>query len=165
MKVTLNDAHILAKQIREKSSKVKGIDLFGSVLRNGIGHDVDLMLLVEDEIAREFWNSISMPRRVGGERWLKFRRIVKKILPSVDDFFIHTKKKARQEIVSKLIGLNLALLGENYRPGTVIEVWMLPLDWRVDKELNKSAMLRVANLENSMLLFLERIASTAKKIQ
>lgn len=40
MQVTIEDAYILAKQLKEQSSKIQGVELFGSVLKNGRGHGV-----------------------------------------------------------------------------------------------------------------------------
>jgi len=57
--------------------------------------------------------------------------------------------------------------GEKHKAGTVMDVWLLPTDWRSEGTLNKSAILRVAHISNqqSKLLFFDRVAKTAIKIQ
>ncbi len=154
--VTIEDAHILARKIKEKSLKVHGIELFGSVLKNGKGHDVDLMLIVDEDLWRKFW---SVTRDINPKwplRLMFIRRFIKKFLPFLDQVFIWKRKKTRQLRASNLIGLDLALLAEDYRPGTIIDVWLMPLNWH-------SRIPDITNNSN-MLVFLKRASQFSKKI-
>lgn len=127
--VTIEDAKILAQKIKEQSPKVQSIELFGSTLKRGKGHDVDFILTVEDGLWKQFWAIRDDINPRWPARLMTIRRLIKKLAPSLDNAFMEGRKNSRQLRASKLIELDLAKLGEGYRPGTVIDVWLMPHGW------------------------------------
>ena len=154
--LTIKDARFLSKKIIETSSKVQGVELFGSVLKNGSGHDVDLILIVNDNLSHRFWSVTAdiIPKWPARLMW--FRNLIKFFLPFLDQAFIWRRKRSRQLRASNLIGLDLARLAEQYRPGTIIDVWLMPDNWQ----------LRIVDITDNknMTLFLKAAASSALKI-
>ncbi len=117
MPITLEDARQLAKGLRSASPRVQGVELFGSVLRNGIGHDADFMVLVDEDIARRWWADMRDIRVSWPPALLFVRRIIKKYFRALDEASIQAKKHRRQARVSALLGFDVAAFGEAYRPG------------------------------------------------
>ncbi len=147
--VTIEDAHILAKQIKEQSPKVHGIELFGSVAKKSKGHDLDFILTVADGLWEQFWSITDDINPRWPAKLMSLRKLIKKFLPYLDNAFMEGRKHTRQLRASKLIELDLAKLGEEYRPGTIIDVWLMPLDWQshineITQNSNMRALLRGA---------------------
>jgi hypothetical protein len=126
---TLQDAQIVAKKIKDRSPKVHSIELFGSVARKGIGHDMDLILIVDEDLSRKFWPVVNkigphlpMPPMLA-------RSFIKKFLPFLDRA-LKKNKKARQDCASNLIGLDLVLVEKEQGPSIHIDAWLVPANWR-----------------------------------
>jgi predicted nucleotidyltransferase len=166
MKVTIEDAHILAKKFKEKSPKILGIELFGSLLRKGVGHDADFIFLVGDELAKAFWSDTSDINVRWPPELLFVRRILKKFLPALGEALIAKRKKRAHSRVSALLGFDVELFAETYKSGTKVGVWLLPSDWRIDHTLNRRAILRVADIadDRKTLLLFKLVAQVAIKI-
>jgi predicted nucleotidyltransferase len=166
MKVTIEDAYILARKFKERSPKILGIELFGSLLRDGIGHDADFIFLVDDELAKVFWSDTSDINVRWPPELLFLRRALKKFLPALDEALIAKRKKRAHARVSAILGFDVELFAEAYKPGTKLGVWLLPPDWRIDRTLNRSAILRVADIANDRktLLLFKLVAEVATRI-
>lgn len=156
MQVTLEDAHILAKQLKEKSSKIQSIELFGSVLKNRKGHDIDLLLITDEELVKKFWSVTNDIDPKWPPRFLFVREWIKKFLPFLDYLFIYKRKHTRQSRVSSLINVNVAELAEQYRPGTIIDSWLVPANWR--------SQIPQLTRNHNTLIFLNNAAKVAIKI-
>ncbi len=154
--LTIKDARILAEQIKEKSPKVNSVELFGSVLRNGQGHDVDFILVVDDELSRQFWLDMPNFRVTGGRRWLMFRRVIKKLLPWLMEAFDHKSKQARQLRASRLVGINLAELSKQYKPDASIDVLLMPHHWQ--------SQIHKITSDRNIAMFFQRIADSSVKL-
>ncbi len=131
MQVNTKDAYVLARQIIERSANVKAVEFFGSTLKYGHGHDLDFILIVEDQkLWQQFWAVTDDINPKWPTKLMFLRRIIKKFLPRLDDLFMRERKQTRQNRASNLIGLDLEKLGTQYRPGTIIDVWLMPADWQ-----------------------------------
>jgi predicted nucleotidyltransferase len=167
MHYTINDAHAVSRRLKSASPNIKGIELFGSVSTNGIGHDIDLILIVDENLAHRFWSNGDefWPdlRVIGGQRWLKFRKLIKKVMPLLDEAFTHGKKQMRLIRASELLGFDLISFSHNHRPTINMDVWLMPSGWRRNKQLNLSVVERMINpkTERNTILFLGRIAASA----
>jgi predicted nucleotidyltransferase len=153
---TIEDARALAEQIKNKNSGIHGIELFGSVQKNGVGYDIDLMIIVDDEIAQQFWSVPDDTNPKWPPRLLILRRFIKRYFRKLDEAVIKKRKQTRLLRASKLINIDLAALGEEYRPGTVIDAWLMPKDWqlRIDSITNNS----------NMRVFLKLIAPSSQQL-
>jgi hypothetical protein len=154
--VTLQDARILAGRIKEGSPKVHGVELFGSVYKNGKGHDADLILIVDNELSKQFWSITNDINPKWPPRLMFAREFVKNFLPYLDHAFIWKRKQTRQLRASGLIGLDLALLAEKYRAGTIVDVWLMPRDWR--------SHIADITTNSNMLVFLKNAARSSVKL-
>lgn len=166
MLVTINDAYAVAKQLKEKNPLIQDVELYGSVLKNGKGHDLDFILTVDDDTARKFWLQKDDTRFKWPPNLVFTRRILKTLFPWLDKALTQKKILSRNLRASVLLKIDLVLFGENYRAGTVIDVWLLPVDWRVGQSLNASSLSRITDISDAgnTLLFLEKMASVAKKV-
>jgi len=145
--VTIEDAYILARKIKERSPKIHSVELFGSVAERGKGRDLDLLLIVDDELAQKFWSMADDLNPRLPLRLLFVRKIIKKLFYSLDEAFVKKLKQTRNLRVSALIGLDLVHLGEEYRPGTAIDAWIMPVKWqsRITEITNNSNMMGFLN--------------------
>lgn len=166
MFVTLEDAHAVAKKLKDGSAKILSVELFGSVLKNGQGHDLDFMLLVDDELAQKFWAQKDDTRVKWPTSLFFIRRLNKRLFPALDEAFISKRKNTRIIRAQELVGLDFALLGEQHRPGTKIDAWLVPQDWRQGNKLNLSAMTRIADIsgDKKTLMLLKCVAEDSVKI-
>jgi hypothetical protein len=91
------------------------------------------------------------------------RQFNKRFLRALDEAFIWKKKERRQGRASRLLGIDLAALGDSYHPGTILDVWLMPEDWRIGKVLNEKVMLEIADIRDDPEThgFLRRIAHYA----
>src|SRR3989344_1864925 len=165
MLVTIEDAYAVAKRLKEKSPQIQGVELYGSVLKNGKGHDLDFVLTVDDDTARKFWLQKDDTRFKWPPNLVFTRRILKTFLPWLDKALTQKKILSRNLRASALLGIDLTLFGKNYRPGTIIDVWLLPVDWRTEQSLNTASLSRITDISDAgnTLLFLAKMAAVAKK--
>jgi hypothetical protein len=164
--VTLEDAHSFAKLLKQ-SPHVREVELFGSVLRHGSGHDMDCVLVVDEHIARTWWSEMYEDLRVRmGTRWLPLRRVIKRWAPFIDNLGMHARKKRRLARASELLGIDISQLCEEYRPGFALDAFLFPHDWRTNGQLNEAVLNRVIDLQNDRetFLFLQRVARQAVRI-
>jgi predicted nucleotidyltransferase len=159
---TLEDARILAEELKRRSTRVSGVELFGSVEKDGRGHDVDFVVIVDPKLAKKWWKEMRYEVRVRmGTRWLPLRRIIKKYCSALDEAFIKARKKHREVYASQLLGVDLATLGRKQR--TTIDIFLLPEGWRHGKNLNAHLVLPITGVgdHRNTRMFLESIARQA----
>ncbi|MBI5457707.1 hypothetical protein HY971_03215 [Candidatus Kaiserbacteria bacterium] len=168
MHVTREDAQILAGKLKEASPHIHHIELFGSVLRNGLGNDADLVLIVDEGIARRWWNEMGDELRVRmGTRWLPLRRFIKTYLTWLDTMSIRGRKHRRIARASELLGVNIEKLVTEYKPGAMVDIFLFPETWRTEKTPNMSVLCSLAGVirdHKETRLFLERTAHSAIRL-
>ncbi|MBV9159809.1 MAG: hypothetical protein JO019_04405 [Candidatus Kaiserbacteria bacterium] len=161
---TAADAHFFAKELRARSNVIHDALLFGSVLRDGKGNDVDLILIVDEQLARAWWKESRYDIRVRmGTRWLPLRRVIKKYCSVLDHAFIAARKERRIAVASRILGVDiLSLVRER---GIAIDVFLLPANWRHGLALNKEILpMTGVGSHHETVRFLERVAASAKHI-
>ena len=162
--MTYNDSVLLARKLRELSPAILGIELFGSVLKNGHGRDADFIVLVYDELAKYWWRKERELIRV---RWPDFlyehRWIIKKFMPFLYVVTVHNRRKKRLENSAKILGINLASLADAAGRIPDFELFLFPAKWRNGTEINMNLMRQVTDLadDRNTLGFLRRIARDA----
>lgn len=128
--VTIEKARQLAEKIKNKTELVLEIELFGSTLRNAQGHDIDLLLTVDENISNRFWRIVDKIGSSGPLPPLFIRRIIKLLAPSLDQVF-KKNKMARQSCALQLINLDLESLDLQTNYDGTLDIWLVPYDWRV----------------------------------
>ena len=128
---TLEDARILAGELKKRSPLVRGVDLIGSVAKHGTGHDVDLAILVDDDVARQWWAAEERNIR---PKWPHFllpvRRFCKIVFRPFDHFLIAGREARKRARASRLLGVDLDKL-VSLRPNVpYIDSFLFPKDWR-----------------------------------
>ena len=168
MRVTREDANQIARLLREKCPSLRGVELFGSTLRNGYGHDIDVVLIVDEEVARTWWRDSGEELRVRmGTSLLPLRRFIKTVFPAVDELFIRARKARRQARASELLGIDLTKLGTEYKAGLIIDSFLLPENWRDESRADFHVLTRLAKvIENDRMTrsFLMHVAKQAVRI-
>lgn len=166
MLVTIEDAFAVAKLLKEKSPKIQSVELFGSVLKNGKGRDLDFIVGVDDDTARNFWAEKSDTRFKLSIKLGLMLRSLKSFAPGLHKTLTQKKIQSRNLRAADLIGIDVVKLGQNYRPGTTIDIWLLPADWHKQQSLNVSALSRITDISDAQntLLFLSAIAPIVKKL-
>ena len=165
--ITYNEAIVLANILKTKSSAIKGMELFGSVVRNGQGRDADFIVLVDEDLAKRWWQEERELIRV---RWPDFlyskRWIIKKFAPFAYSTTVHERRLKRLVNSAKILGIDLNSLRESTGEIPDFELFLFPLEWRTEKEINLSLMNKITNLVNdkNTLGFLKRIAQEAISI-
>jgi hypothetical protein len=158
--VTFEEAKALAKKLKDPNPEIQGIDLFGSVARNGVGHDADIALLVEDPLAREWWREqhdairVRWPHVLYPQRW-----IVKKFAPFLYDLTSFKRRNAKSSAAAKLLGIDPLMYKD-------VEFFLLPVDWRRDTQMEPAAFARITDLLNDRNTagFYERVARDAIRV-
>jgi hypothetical protein len=164
---TYDDSVVLAHTLRKLSPDILGIELFGSVASNGSGRDADFLILVDDKLAKDWWEKerdlirVRWPDMLYGHRW-----IIKKFIPFIYSIVTHGRRKNRLEGSANMLGINLKLLANS--DGTIpdFEMFLVPTDWRTGTEINIDTMRQVTDLVNdrNTLGFLKRIAKYAVNV-
>lgn len=165
--MTYKEAVVLAKTLKALSDKIISIELFGSTLHNGRGRDADFVVLVSEDMAKHWWSSQRESIRV---RWPDFlyeqRWIVKKFIPFAYTMAIKDRKKKRLEATAEIVGISLEELADSSGAVPDFEMFLLPVTWRVGKELDVDQMEKVTNLihDSNTLGFLKRVANDAATV-
>ena len=160
---TREDAHVIAGELKAYS-KNRGVALFGSVMRDGIGHDVDLVILTEPRVVTEWWTDMGTELAVRmGTQLQPLRRIVKTYLPWLDEVSIRTRKRRRLTKASELLEVNLEEVANRCKPGLVIDCFLMPETWRNGTRLNSEVAYSLIPImrRRKTREFLERVAATA----
>lgn len=167
MHVSLEDARTAAKKLKAQP-RIRGVELFGSVLHNGRGHDVDFVVLVNADIARTWWTDMADDLRVRmATRWQPLRRhIIKPYFPWLDELSTRDRKKRRSARASELVGVDFEALANECKGGLVMDCFLAPENWRNGTELNIDALRDVIPLmnHNNTCMFLESIARRAVRM-
>jgi predicted nucleotidyltransferase len=162
--ITYEDSVMLVRKLRELSSEILGIELFGSVLRNGYGRDADFLILVKEKLAKYWWEKERESIRV---RWpdilYKHRWIIKKYIPFVYATIVHNRRKNRLKISADILGINLKYLINADGSMPDFEMFLVPAKWRIGSEINIDLMQQITDLVNDRNThgFLKRIAREA----
>lgn len=168
MRATREDADHVARLLKETCPAIRGIELFGSTLSKGHGHDIDLVLIVDEEVARAWWRDSAEELRVRMyTSLLPFRRFVKTVFPFLDVLFLHGRKARKQARASELLGIDIAKLSDAYKPGIIVEVFLLPENWRNGPTAKIGSLSRLADvIKHSWKTrsFLAHIAKQAVRI-
>jgi hypothetical protein len=159
---TRADAERIVETLKQNSG-IRRVELFGSVLKYGIGHDIDLIVLVDKEIAHKWWQGASEELRVRMGTWLQpLRRFIKTYLPWLDEMTIRSRKARRLALASELTGVDFVAAGN----GIVLDVFLLPEDWRVEDALNTGVLEGIVPIlhHRKTRMFLELIAKQVSRI-
>ena len=165
--MTYNDSVVLAKRLKELSPTILGVELFGSVLNNGYGRDADFLVLVEDALAKRWWNHERESIRVRWPDYLyKQRWLVKKFAPFVYAAVVHRRRSKRLKISANMLGIKLGGLAGSDGKIPNFEIFIMPANWRIGEEINADLMQDVTDLikDRNTLGFLKRIAKNAVKV-
>lgn len=165
--ITHEEALALARKLMALSPAILGIELFGSVRRNGYGRDADFLILVSDELAKRWWTEqresvrVRWPEALHGQLW-----IIKKFIPFVYGATVRERRRARLENSAKLLGIKLETLVNSEGQTPEFEMFLVPAKWRVGTQTNMEVMARTTNLINdkNTLGFLKRVAKEAIKL-
>jgi len=152
------DAESIVEKLKQHP-RISGVELFGSVLRKGRGHDIDFVVLVDREIARQWWSDMRIHLLVRmGTSLQPLRRFIKTVLPWLDEMSIRNRKAHRLAYASKLVGVDFSAIGQ----GINLDIFLMPEDWRTGTSLNVEALkdFGVLNHRNTRM-FLESIARQA----
>lgn len=168
MQVTRDDAEKLAEILKAQCTAIQGVELFGSVLRNGHGHDIDIVVLVDEKIAHAWWHDAAPDLHVRmGTALQPLRRVIKMVFPVLDELTIRARKARRQARASELVGIDFTKIAEEYKPGTVLDVFLLPENWRVGTVANMTMleeMAKIIRTDKKTRSFLKCIAECAVRI-
>ena len=165
--MTYHDSVVLAKRLKELSPVISGVELFGSVLRNGHGRDADFLIFVDGKLAQRWWNEEREAIRV---RWPDSlygqRRIVKKFLSFAYAMTVSKRKRKKLKSAADMLGIQLQMLAS---PGSQIpdfEMFLVPSTWRSGTKVNIEVMQRITDLirDKNTLGFLKRIARDASRV-
>jgi len=165
--ITYEESVTLANKLSKLSPAILGVELFGSVRRNGQGRDADFLILVGDDLAKRWWTEqresvrVRWPEALHGQLW-----IIKKFIPFIYATTVRERRSARLENSAKLLGIKLETLTDVRGEMPEFEMFLVPVQWRVGKEINLEIMKRTTDLMNhkNTLGFLKRVASEAIKI-
>ena len=168
MRVTREDADQVARLLKKKCPRIRGVELFGSTLRKGYGHDIDVVLVVDEQIARVWWQDAGEELRVRmGTSLQPLRRFIKTVFPLLDELTIRTRKARRQARASELLGIDLTGIGNEYRPGIIIDAFLLPENWRNGTSINLDVVNGLAEVirnDRKTRSFLASIAERAHRV-
>ncbi|MES2014360.1 MAG: hypothetical protein V4437_00905 [Patescibacteria group bacterium] len=166
--MTYDKAIVLAKKLRTLSPRILGIELFGSVLKNGYGRDADFVVLVDDELAKRWWTleresiRVRWPDFLYGQRWM-----VKIFFPFIYTMTVRRRRQKRLVVSAELLGFDLGVLADAHGTIPDFEMFLLPGNWREGTEVNIEHMTRVTDLTHDVntLGFLKRIAKDASPVE
>ncbi len=169
MRVDRADAQTVADRILESSKgSIQTYRAFGSVLRNGVGNDVDLILIVGENIAKQWWKEMGHELRVRmGTRWLPLRRFIKTYIPWLDTMSIRARKHRRIVRASELLGFDIEKVVHEYKRGMSVDIFLFPETWRTETTPNLPVLTSLADVirdHYETRIFLERIARAAIRI-
>ncbi|OGG56672.1 hypothetical protein A3D71_03480 [Candidatus Kaiserbacteria bacterium RIFCSPHIGHO2_02_FULL_55_20] len=168
MRVTLEDAQQIAQKLTAATPSIHHVELFGSVLRDGSGNDADLVLIVDEDISRQWWTDMGHELRVRmGTRWLPLRRFIKTYLAWLDTMSIHGRKHRRIARASELLGVDIEKLATEYKSGMMLDIFLFPETWRTEKIPNTSVLCSLADVicnHEETRVFLERTARSAVRL-
>ena len=161
---TYDDSIALAHKLRKLSPAIVSIELFGSVLQNGRGRDIDFMILVDEELARRWWEKereslrVRWPDALYGQRW-----IVKKFTPFLYSRIVYKRREQRLKFSADVLGISLSSLASPKGEIPDFEMFLVPAKWRIGTELNISVMEKITDLmcDKNTLGFFNRVASHA----
>ena len=164
--INYNDSVTLAKQLRKQNPAILGIELFGSVLRNGQGRDADFLILVANELAKAWWTKereqirVRWPDMFYGQLW-----IVKKFLPFFYDASIFKRRDIRLKSFADMLNVDLSKLTNPEGQLPNFEVFLVPVGWRTERELNLNVMREITDLmdDRNTLGFFKRVAKEATR--
>jgi len=132
----------------------------------GRGRDADLAVLVDKSIAARWWRNERESIRV---RWpdafYSLRWLIKAFAPFLYEATIRERKHARLTVAARILEINIDSLmdaGGHFD----VELFLMPIDWRIEKTLNTSAIEEITDLLNDANTrgFLHRIANDALRI-
>lgn len=165
--ITFEQACATAGELKQLSPRIRGTDLFGSVVHRGSGRDADFAVLVDDRLAARWWDEEREAIRV---RWpdalYPLRWVVKTFAPFVYEVTIRKRKRQRLVAAANILAVDIGSLVVNRGQHLDVELFLLPEDWRVDHTLNANAVRRVTNLvdDQNTRGFFNRIAKDAVRI-
>lgn len=108
------DARRIGASFREHPL-ILGVEVYGSVARDGLGNDLDLILVVADDTARSFIDR--MRSTMATRQWGIFKRR-----------FSVTQKQVAHALLGEPFGQILAAAA---RAGIHVDVILFPPDWRL----------------------------------
>ena len=129
---------------------VQKVEIFGSLSRNVLGHDFDMILIVSKETSNLFFQY--------SLRKINFFKKLKKIFPPAR-FFMLGHSYSRQKACEKLLGKKFMkkaerIVGEKYK----IDLFLLPSNYREDPGKYQS------KLPHINPKFMENLANDAKTL-
>lgn len=159
--VTLEAARQIAALI-SKSPAVIGVDVFGSVMYQGYGSDLDLVIVVSDDAAAAWWKRSPMfvPRATRFRGW--YHRAKKKV-PLLEHIFESHLHYRVRTATSDVLGLSVEECARSIAPGMRVDVALLPEGWRVGKMADRPKLSAYTSHAGT-LDFFERIAPISARI-
>lgn len=147
-----------------KVSGIKGIDIFGSVARDGYGADFDLIILTDQEKAQEWWVNAKMRIRQRSFFTILYHKL-KKVIPFFETIFEGEKRKRGVSIASDVFKHDLVSFFENYKPKIKVDITVLPENWRDGGIINFDVFNKLKPAPDTGTIgFFERIAKDAKRL-
>jgi len=147
-----------------KIDSIKGVDIFGSVARDGCGADFDLIILVSQEKAQEWWVSAKMRIRQRSFFTVLYHKL-KKVIPFFETIFEGEKRKRGVSIASDVFKHNLVSFFENHKPKIKVDIIVLPENWRTGGIVNYGVLKKLKPTPDAgTIMFFERIAKDAKRL-
>ncbi len=162
--ITYDESVAFAKKLKTLAPGILGIELFGSVATKGKGRDADFLVLVEDALARRWWEVEHESIRVRWpDGWYSQRWIVKRFLPFIYTRTTHARRNKRLLVSAKLLGIDLGELAGPHQAVPDFEMFLVPPNWRVGAEPNMEIMGQITNLvhDRNTTGFLKRVARDA----
>ena len=162
--MTYKDSIALAKKLRKLSPAILQVGLFGSVLVKGRGRDVDFVVLVDNRLAKSWWNEERESIRV---RWpdslYKLRWIVKKIIPFAYSATVRERRHKKLKTSLNMLGIESETLTDSTGKMPDFEIFFAPIEWRVGTEINMDVMGEITGLadDRNTMGMLNRIAREA----
>lgn len=99
---TYNSAWCIAEDIKKNSSHVRDVNIFGSIARDLIGNDIDLVIIVDEIVFRKFVTTLQDGYINPGDR----RFEVAEILQFGEHYF------------------------RAFTDNAALDVWLFPTDWK-----------------------------------
>lgn len=162
-KISIDTAKDIARLLFEKTN-IKGVDIFGSVARQGYGADLDLIILADKERAQRWWAGAKMRIQKRSFFTIVYHRL-KKIIPFFEIIFERKKRGKGVSLASSIFNYDLSSFFGNYKPKIKVDLVVLPENWRDGDTLNYEIIKKLnPSPDKGTILFFERIAKDSKRL-
>jgi len=141
-KISIETAKELA-HLLVKIDGIKGVDIFGSVAREGYGADFDLIILTNQEKAQEWWVNAKMRIRQRSFFTILYHKL-KKTIPFFETVFEGKKRKRGISIASDVLNMTLFRFLKTINQKIKVDIIVLSENWR-DGEAVNYGMLKKLN--------------------